>query len=336
MTPTIRASALASYGEVARSLGLNPAALLRRVGLDPQALTNPDMRLNARAFGELLELSAEEAKCPTFGLRMAEHRKSSDFGPISLLMTHQPTVRDVLATVVRYSELINDTLTLTLEEADWTVVIREDVMAGRPGLARQAHELTVGVMVRIFQSLIGERWRPVSTHFIHPAPADLGDHHRAFGEAVEFGSEFNGLVCDARDLDLANPDADPVLAAYAQRFVESMVTGPGRNSDQAVRAAIAELLPMGRATLDQVGMRLGLGPRTLQRRLAASQTDFRGVLEEVRVALARRFVETSDLPMTDVSHLVGYSQPAAFSRWFLSRFDVPPSVARRRSRGDRP
>eukprot|EP01037_Dinobryon_pediforme_P018082 gene18082-18321_t len=338
MTPTIRASALASFGEVARSLGLNPAALMRRVGLDPQALTNPDMRLNARAFGELLELSAAEAGCPTFGLRMAENRKASDFGPLSLVMTHQPTVRDVLATAVRYSALINDTLTLALEEADGTVVIREEVLAVSPILARQAHELTVGVMVRIFQALIGERWRAVSVHFIHPAPADLSDHRRVFGDGVVFGCDFNGLVCDARDLDLANPAADPVLAAYARRFVDGMVaaTGPGtsRRDDQSVRSAIAELLPAGRATLDQVAGRLGLGARTLQRRLADNGSDFRGLLEEVRAALARRFVENSDLPLTDVAQLLGYSQPAAFSRWFLARFGAPPSALRRRTRPD--
>ena len=332
MTPTIRASALASYGEVARSLGLNPATLIRRAGLDPQALTNPDMRLNARAFGELLEMSAAEAGCATFGLRMAEHRKASDFGPISLLMRHQPTVRDVLATAVRYSALINDTLTLALEEEGGTVVIREEVLAVSPILARQAHELTVGVMVRIFQALIGARWRAVSVHFIHPAPADLSDHRRMFGDAVVFGDDFNGLVCDTRDLDLANPAADPMLAAYARRFVDDMVSGTRQRDDQAVRSAIADLLPTGRATLDQVAVRLGFTARTLQRRLAENNSDFRSLLEEVRVALATRFVESSNLRLTEVAQLLGYSQPAAFSRWFLSRFGAPPSAFRRRAR----
>ena len=335
MTPTIRASALASYGEVARSLGLNPAALMRRVDLDPQALSNPDMRLNARAFGELLELSAAEAGCPTFGLRMAEQRRASDFGPLSLLLTHQPTVRDVLATAVRYSALINDTLTLALEETSGTVVIREEVLAVSPILARQAHELTVGVMVRIFQALIGARWRAVSVHFIHPAPEDLSDHRRIFGDAVVFGCDFNGLVCDAQDLDQANPGADPALAAYARRFVDGMVAGTDRSDDHAVRGALADLLPTGRATLEQVAARLGLSPRTLQRRLADTNTDFRRLLEEVRVALATRFVESSTLPLTDVAQLLGYSQPATFSRWFLSRFGAPPSVVRRRAQDGR-
>jgi len=330
MTPTIRGSALASYGEVARSLGLDPVVMLRRAGLDPQALARPEIRISTRRFGDLLELSAAESGCQTFALRMAERRKVSDFGALSLLIAHQSTVRDVLTTVVRYSALINDTLTLTVEEADGTVVIREQVLAERPAIARQAHELAVGVLVRIFRAVIGDRWRPVSVNFTHPPPADLADHRRMFGDAVAFGCDFNGLVCDAYDLDRANPGADEALATHARRVVEGLATGLAAWDEHAVRRTVAELLPEGRATLAQTAVRLGLSARTLQRRLEIRGGAFRTLLEEVRVAQARTYVEDSDLALTQVAQLLGYSQPAAFSRWFLGRFGAPPSAVRRR------
>lgn len=330
MTPTIRGSALASYGEVARSLGLDPVMMLRQAGLDPQALTRPDIRLNARRFGDLLERSAAVSGCLTFGLRMAERRRLSDFGTLSLLIAHQSTVRDVLATVARYSDLINDSLNLTVEEAHGTVVVREQLLAERPGVARQAHELTVGVLLRIFQALIGDRWQAVSVNFTHPPPGDLTDHRRMFGEAVVFNSEFNGLVCDTRDLDRANPAGDEVLAAYARRVVDDLAVGGVRGDAHGVRRVIAERLPEGRATLARTAVHMGLSARTLQRRLADGGTDFQTLLDEVRVAQARTYVEDSDLPLMQVAQLLGYSQPAAFSRWFQSRFGASPSVVRRR------
>lgn len=328
MAATIRASTLVSYGEVARSLGLNPAVMLRRVGLDPQALTNPDIRLRAKAFGDLLELSAAETGCETFGLRMAARRRPSDFGALSLLMTHQPTLRAVLETALRYSPLINDTLSLTIEEADGIAVVREELLAGRPGVARQAHELTVGVIVRLFRSVVGDAWRPLSVSFVHPAPEDVTEHRRLLGDGVRFGGAFNGIVCEARDLDRPTPGADPVLAAYAARLVDAVAVGPDRSEVQAVRRAIADLLPAGRASLDQVAARLGLGARTLQRRLEGEGVAFRGLLEEVRSTLARQYVEADDRPMIEVAHLLGYSQPAAFSRWFRGCFGRSPTTAR--------
>ena len=50
-------------------------------------------------------------------------------------------------------------------------------------------------------------------------PPSLAVHRRVFGQAVEFGHEFNGIVCNAADLDAPNPGADPVMARYTQRLL---------------------------------------------------------------------------------------------------------------------
>ena len=46
-------------------------------------------------------------------------------------------------------------------------------------------------------------WRPRRVCFAHDAPADRSVHERLFGRNVEFGHDFNGIVCARGDLDAA-------------------------------------------------------------------------------------------------------------------------------------
>ena len=61
----------------------------------------------------------------TFGLRMAEHRQLSDIGMVSLLIVHQPTLRDAVEVLAEFRNRINSNLTLQLEQHEEVVFLRE-------------------------------------------------------------------------------------------------------------------------------------------------------------------------------------------------------------------
>lgn len=63
---------------------------------------------------------------------MAESRQLSDFGVVSLLLSHQRTLRDALQVVVHYRHLMNDSLAIFIEEAGKMVLIREEVVTETP------------------------------------------------------------------------------------------------------------------------------------------------------------------------------------------------------------
>lgn len=322
MTPLVRAATLTNFFEVAQGLSLNPQPLLRGVGLSRALLADPEQRIPAEAAVRLLELAADAARCPQFGLRMAESRQLSDFGVVSLLISHQRTLREALLVTIQYRHLLNDTLAMQLEDAGQLVIIREEVVATAP--SRQAIELALGVLFRMCAAVMGGRWQPQSVNFTHEAPADLSLHKRVFACRLDFGSEFNGIVCRTADLDAPNPAADPAMARYAQRFVESLplVNEPSVVLD--VRKAIYLMLPGGRASTEYVAQALGLSVRTLQRQLDEAGTSFTAMLSEVRCELAERYVANPRYPLVRVSELLGYSTPSSFTRWFIAQFGVPP------------
>lgn len=332
MSVFVRAAVLTNYAEVARSVGLEPRKLLSEVGLPLAVLVDPDRRIPFANALDLLELSATKSGCGTFGLRMAESRHLVHFGAISLLLANQPTLRDALAIGYKYQHLLNVALAVGIEDDGEQAILREEIVATELPWSRQGTELAVGILFRMCAALRGDRWQPFSVHLSHSAPADLSVHRRVFGSCRnEFDSEFNGIVCDAAELDAINPAADPQLERYARQFVDSLSAPVADSTAQEARKAIVHLLPTGQAKIERIAEGLGMSVRSLQLKLAAEEVSFSDMLDDVRKNLVMRYLEAPTQPLTAISALLGYTTPSSFTRWFKAQFGEAPAHWRSRS-----
>jgi DNA-binding phage protein len=281
-TPLIRSASLSGYAELARSLGLQPGALMRRVGLDPRHLDDPETPIRVDAARQLLELSALQAGVEDFGLRLAMNRRIANLGPISIVLREAPTARRALDTLSRYLRLLNATLLTRIEDHADLVIIREELLVTSGQSVRQSMELAVGVMFRILSELLGPQWRARLVCFSHRAPQDTGSHRALFDAPLEFNASFNGIVCAAPDLAAALPTIDTGMAPFARRFLDQALSSAGASTVDNTRALIAALLPGGRCTADQVAQHLGIDRRTLYRHLAAEGHSFSALMLSVR------------------------------------------------------
>jgi AraC-like DNA-binding protein len=332
MGAQVRAAALSNYADVASQVGLDPRRMVREAGLSLAMLRDPDRRLPAAKVIALIEASAEMSGCITFGLRMAETRRLSDLGALSLLITHQPTLRDVLLLIVRYRQLLNEALTIYMEESNNLVIVREELVIENGLVARQSNELAVGTIFRIFRAFLGPRWSPFSVNFTHAAPSDRSVHRRLFGPSVEFESEFNGIGCAAADLDQPNPAADPVMAKYARQFLDTLPKSQTGSMTLDTRKSIYMLLPLGKASSAEIAISLGLNLRTLQRRLDREKTSLSTLIEGVRRDLAVRYLSNKSHSLSQIAEMLGYGQLSSFTRWFVAQFGMSPTRWRAKHR----
>ena len=325
MTLLVRSASLTHFAQVAADCGLDARALVAEAGLPARCLDDPDLKVPSGAVGRLLEHAAERGREPAFALRMVESRRLSNLGPLALLVRDEPTLRQVLEALVRHIHLHNEALAVRIDQLSNLVVIRAELLGEGAASLRQAAELVLGVTFRVLAIFMGATWRPRLVCFAHRAPADRGVHRRVFGPVVEFGHEFNGIVCNAADLDAPNPAADPVMARYARRLLGA---DPGHRSRAAdrVRQQIVLLLPHGHCRVETVAQHLGVDRRTVARQLQAEGTSFSQLLQGVRADLMARYRE-GRRPLAEVSVLLGFSAPSAFSRWHRHRFGVSARAA---------
>lgn len=327
---TTSASALIGYVELARTVGLDPLRMLDAVGIPRAALSDPDLRISNEAGRQLLELSSRAAE--DFGLRLSDARKPSVLGPVALIAREQPTVRGVIEAIARHISLHTEGTAIRLEEADHLAVIRIVQLYPSMGPARQAWELTVAQIVLTLRLYLGASWRPLSVSFIHGPPKSLETHHRILGPNVDFDQDFIGFVCSRADLDQANVGADPEMARQIERFIEGLGGSHEAGPQERVRELVQVLLPTNHCTGEFVARQLGLDLRTMQRHLAAAQTSFHRIVEDVRTELTTQYLERSERPLADVSELLGFSALSAFSRWHRTRYGLSASDRRQSAR----
>lgn len=322
MSELIRGATLSGYLECMAELGCDPAPLLRAEGLRKSQIANPEQPVSAQAVIRLLERSAVVAGCGTLGLRMAEGRLLANLGSASLLIVHQPTLRHALAALGEFRGRINSTLVLNLIEQQGEAILREDLVLSRPESAGQAHQLGLGVLVRLCRTLLGEHWAPRLVCLSAPPPpqADLAVFRRLFRCDLQFDAEFNALVIPAADLDRPGALADAGMARHARALLGEVGQGAEGGTAEAVEGLILLLLPSGRATIHGCAAALGLTVRTLQRRLSDEGEQFSAMLGRARKQLATQYLANPRLRITDIAEMLGYSSIAAFSRWYSLAF----------------
>jgi AraC-like DNA-binding protein len=81
---------------------------------------------------------------------------------------------------------------------------------------------------------------------------------------------------------------------------------------------------------------LGLRPRALQRYLADRGETFSSVMNATRARLAERYLPNERYSLTEVSQMLGFGAPSAFSRWFRQQFGTSATEWRRQARSGMP
>ena len=332
MRPCVRSATLDGYVDVARSLGLDPVRLMSSVGLDVADLASPEKWVPAGDVATLLQLSADRSGQENFGLLLAGRRRLSTLGPLSVVLSQEPDLRSALQLLTGYERSYNEALHLRLDEGSGVATIRLWLEFAEPVPVRQSLELATAALHGIIKQLLGRSWEPLSVCFSHPKPRSLDAYHDVFGARLQFDHPFTGLVFFADQLDAPNTMSDPLLRPYAQQFLRSMPSPRGATVSDRVRELVDVLLPLGRCSTAQVARNLGVTPRTLHRQLAAEGQTFSSLVDDIRAALAERYLANDRYSLTDVSQLLGFMAPSAFSRWFRGRFHDTPTAWRNAAR----
>jgi AraC-like DNA-binding protein len=334
--PFIKAGALTHFESVARNLGLDPGSLLLREGLDPAALQDADANLPATAVAAVLEAAAAQSGRPDFGLLLSEAWSIADFGPVSLVVVHQDTLRDAFDTLALHRAHISDSIALDLHVEGGRAELRIALELPADTATVQLTDFILGNTIKVCRAILGPGWLPQGARFTRAAPHDLATHRKLLGtDSLVFGAEADILLLKPADLNLKLPRLpDPALRRHAEALIAKLPsTGDGSIAQRAaslIRAGLAE----GSADLHHVAQALGLNSRTLQRRLRVEGLGFSDLLDQVRAELAKSYLADRLTPMHQIAARLGYADGSAFTRWFTQTFGVPPSRWREKFEGD--
>jgi AraC-like DNA-binding protein len=185
-------------------------------------------------------------------------------------------------------------------------------------LPTAATEFMMGMWLRRLRACVGGDLGPITIRFAHPAAVDARTYEEAWGCRVMFSQSQTSLTLSSAALDLpmtrACAEVSRIMERELMRFDHA-----SRDVYSLTDRIRAELTRSPRAqlpSLPQLARRMGLGSRTLQRRLNEAGTPYRDLLRSVRESCARELLASPDTTLVEVGAQLGFSDASAFHKAF--------------------
>ncbi len=256
---------------------------------------------------------------PGFVIDIAQHVPVETYDVMGFAMRSAADLARAVEVAQRFQQLYTTASTFEIERNAQGLRVWFRPSGPLPLAARLATESAVAQWLSIARALAGVELNPAAVSFRHEAPRTTRRHREFFGVPVAWNAPLAAMTFRAEDAGRAVQQADPTLHAFLLRAAASALSAhrPPDSFLDHVRRAAAELLPSGNLDVDSLATRLGMGARTLRRRLSEHGSSFLKVRDDIRAQLAERYLEEQGLPILEIAFLLDFADERAFRRSFL-------------------
>ena len=303
-------------------LGKDPAIILSKVGLTSEEARDPAVRLEVRTQIKLLELAANEIQDDWLGFHLARSFDLREIGLVYYVIASSRQLAEALRNAERYSQINNEGVRLRFRMQAGSAVIALDYVDVDREADTHHIEFWLVTLVRICRQVTNGRLSPLllkTRHFRNGIPAEF---RAFFGVDIEFGANADEIWFPRPIALLPVVGRDEHLNELLRGYAEEALARKPRvrlTVRSKAEDILTELLPHGRATASEVARGLGMSSRTLSRKLAEEGTSFAELLDQLRAALAKRYLRDETLPVSEIAWLLGYREVSslthAFKRW---------------------
>jgi AraC-like DNA-binding protein len=322
--PTISAGFARALIELAVKKGASRKALAERSEIDPKELEDQDNRVPLAKYIALMHAGKELSDDPALALHFGEAYDVAELSIVGLIGMACDTFADAFEQLGRYGQLVVDVdvddpngkrLVLSRTGGEiWLIDTRKN-----PDEFPELTESSFARMASASQRKRGEKQFVKAIHFTHKAPAYRAEYDRVFQLPIVFESDKNALLMTDDSfltIKIPNPSryAFGVLSERAEALLKNLENS--KTIRGRVESLLIPVLHTGNANMDAIASKLGLSRQTLFRKLKAEGTTFEKVLDELRHKMALNYLSGKKVSVNEAAYLVGFSEPAAFSRAF--------------------
>jgi AraC-like DNA-binding protein len=338
--PTIAAGYPKALLDFAVSRGADRQLLIERSQIRLDDLQDQDNRVPLANYMALLQAGIELCNEPALSLLFGEAVKLQDISLVGLIGVAFDNVESIRRQVNRYAPLTldaddggtADAVEFVRENGDVWLKFNSDIYTANPLLTESGFARNVCGARALAASMpnFANVSFPKAIRFTHAAPSYRAEYDRIFGVPLFFGSHMNALLIDEALLNMKLPRTNPylseIMSARAEELLKSLEMS--KTMRGRVENLLIPILHTGEASIGLIAVKLGLSRQTLFRKLKAEGITFEKVLDELRHHLALHYLNGKKVPVNQTAYLVGFSEPAAFSRAFKRWTGSSPRMMR--------
>ena len=330
MHGTLLASATLTIWRALEHEGFDAKRLFVQAGLDPDALPKPGERYAMPVIKRLWRLVLEVTGDPCFGLKAGQQWHPSAAHALGYAWLASDTLLEAFQRLIRYFRVITtdkEVVEFVAEDASYLFIW--DDSESYYGIDDVEYDEGFAALITLCRLSAGDQLTPQRLWMRRPSPPCEGEFEAFFRAPIEYSAGRNALSFDRRMVEMPLPSRNIQVARECDRIIDRYLAQLERdNLTASTREKLLLQLPSGFVTEQDIAKALHVSVRTMQRRLADEGTSFKKLLDDMRRELALQYIRDPAVSINEITYLLGYSEPANFSRAFKRWTGQSPSAMR--------
>lgn len=281
-------------------------------------------------------IDAIDARRPIAGLGLLAGRRIqiSDHGIVGYAILSSANLFDALEIISRYHPLSNPAVRFTYHvDGDNLILFEAPIFPFNDVQNRYHLEEMLAAWIPIGALLnrgsfdflrLNVPWSRPSYHFMY---------EEFFRCTIKYDQPECSLVLPKSRLEERIALGNPELALLCEQ--QCAIISHEQYHTSHIGYQVQRLLlarPGSFPSFSSVAEQLRMSERSLRRHLADAGTSFRELLDKLRIRIASRYLQDTDIPVQTISGLIGYSAATNFHRAFKRSTGLTPDQYRSRSR----
>lgn len=306
--------------------GLDTAPLLESAAISPELIDKPSARITEEQLANLIKAVWRTLGDEFMGLS----EKPCKNGVFALMMESlfaHKTLGAILQQSFRFYNAVQDNVVFKLETTESKAYVTAQLTKPEYDPNHLLQEFILLMWQRLSCWLVNSQLQFHSTSFNYEKPVHVTEYPSMFGGNLLFGQETSGYSFNTKLLSLPlarDPyEMDDFLRASPLQILRRV--GTNTSVSLQVRKLIIDNGLEDIPSLEEVADHVHMTSRTLRRKLKEEGTSYQQIKDKVRSDTAIRYLTEEQLSIAETSHLIGFTEQAAFCRAFKNWTGVAPS-----------
>lgn len=302
------------YKELLKFFSIDIEAVLKKARLPEDIFNHKIIKLKEVEYYRFLTAIGDISKEPDLPIQMATSSQIESFSPPIFASYCSKNGLICIERLSKYKKLIGP-MSMIRKIEDNSVTVK--FQAGEDGL-----ELPSFLVQSEFAFLIGiirkATQLEIKPKTIIMKELPLSEELSLFTGVKPILGDVNAIVFSLEDLNEPFISYNEAMWSYFKPELSKRLSEIDIDDSISarVRSVLAELLPGGSFSIDDVAEKLGITKRTLQRKLSQEGTTFQKQLNNTREVMALHYVKNTDMNTNDIAYLLGYAEINSFLRAF--------------------
>jgi len=296
---------------------LDADALFIQAGLDPQHLHNECYRYPDENILKLWNIIFEVTQDDCIGLKVAQHIHPTTLHALGYAWLSSSTLYDALQRLVLFYRIVTDMEKLELTETEDLCKLKNIPKTTNVLITNHDYDLYFAALVIMCRDICGADYQPMTINMMRDRPNCSNKLKKFFGIMPNFSCDENAIYFDKHTIKNPLPTANAILARSSDEIITHFIAELDKaDIVMQVKSKLVKQLSSGHASESEVASSLFMSTRTLQRKLSDVSRSYKDIMDETRRQLAVEYVRGENVPMTEITFLLGYSEQANFTRAF--------------------